>query len=95
MTWLEAEEKRLVLDSRRAPGDQRKMVLLGVLVVIVGWLNLAHGLEYVQCPHCDAVLEIEIETTARKIPGAGYECDGCGMFYVHGDKCPWCGRRKK
>lgn len=53
------------------------------------WINLSYGGECsVVCPSCSEIIPIQFE--AKEIPGAGCECNNCGMFYCHGDRCPYC-----
>lgn len=90
MSWLDQEMKSIERLSRLPLKNDWRLMQMAALIASLGALNLLHSTD-VQCPNCYEVIEVDVEIEAKRIPGAGYECDGCGMFYVHGKKCPWCG----
>lgn len=63
-----------------------------ILIGLLGFAISLNGEIYIECPCCQA--SIEIETEAKEIPGAGWVCDGCGMFQCHGTRCVYCGRKR-
>lgn len=92
MSWIDNEVRSIERQTKLPIKNDWRLAYLAALVSSLGILNLLHSSD-IQCPNCYEVIEVEVE--AKHIPGAGYECDDCGMFYVHGKRCPYCGAKKK
>lgn len=101
MSWLQNEIFEIKVEKLRdrLPTDHKgdnimalKIFAFIVLICSMAYMNKTYG-DTINCPHCSGY--IEIETQAREVPGAGCYCDECGMFYCHGNKCPYCGFRRK
>jgi hypothetical protein len=92
MNWLQAEESKIRMERRAYSSSNKLTWVMMALIVSIAGINYLQSEDYIACPHCEGIIEVEVG--AKRIPGAGYECDNCHKFYVHGDRCPYCRCKK-
>ena len=99
MNYLQSEILEITQEHKERSNknyDTKVFIKMTIVmtIILIGLFCRGHS-EELECPFCGNEFEVICITEAKEIPGAGWKCDKCGKWATQGQKCVWCGAKRK